>query len=368
MTSDPDVTALLGKVRFVIIKTPGMSSNPKLPFYYLNGSMDFPAPFLLQGARFNSFLYTVDSSKLQEVCDHWFNIPSGGEVYYQPLLPVVLVTFADYKRSGPDVKPYKEWGYVAYREVIFSIFVVRLKKENDVWLADHVGALVPYIFVDNPLVMAAGREVYGMPKMMANIHLPEKTDAVTPEYRIEALSTTHLNPNQPFHTIPLAGIKQKEGNPHEEASHRWRDRQTAFEELKKLIFGGDHITLPDLNLLIEIGEVFGEQKLPFSSLRQLRNINSSHTAAYQSIIDFYARMVHFEGAGLLPGTYSIDLFPNALYPFGEDLGLQSGQVADAAFWIEWDFIFEKGTDVWSIQPRVTFWQWLHRATQGLLKV
>ncbi len=346
-----------------------MKANAVPSFPYLPGSMDFPAPFLLQGARFFTFVHTADQKKLQKVCDQWFNQPSGGKVYCQPLLPLVLVTFADYQKSGPDVKPFKDWGYVKYREVIFSIFTVRLKKEGEVWLADHIGALVPYIFVDDPLVMAAGREVYGMPKMMAKIQVPEKRAAAAAEFGIEALSTLAFDPDTAFHTLPIAKTSDTQDS---QASHKephlWADQETAFRAIKKLIFGGDHITLPDLDLGIEVAEIFLEQKLPFSSLRQLRSIDSSHTAAYQSIIDFYARMRRFEAAGLLRGDFPLDLPQNALFPIAEDLGLQNGQLADAAFWLEWDFIFETGREVWSTHEKPTLWQCLRNAIEDLFNL
>lgn len=335
------------------------------PFRYLDGSMAFPAPFELDGARFNSFVYTADQKKLQKVCDQWFNIPSNGEVRYEPLLPIVLVTFSDYQRSGPDVLPYKNWGFVKYKEVIFSIFTVRLIKKGGIWLADHVGALVPYIFVDDPLVMAAGREVYGMPKMMANIQVPENTEGALQKFGIEAISTFQFNPNMEFHKIPIAGVEQEKGSDQGKEPHRWADMKTAFKELKQLIFGADHITLPDFDLLIEIGEIFAEQKLPFSSLRQLRSIDSSETAAYQSIVDFYARMKRFDGAGLLHGNYPLDLPENALFPIAEDLGLKNGQLADAAFWLEWDFVFETGTEVWANKEEMSLWQVLRDKARGL---
>jgi hypothetical protein len=330
--------------------------------------MAFPAPFELDGARFNNFLYSADPEKLQKVCDKWFNIPSDGEVYYQPLLPVVLVTFADYQKSAPDVVPYKDWGFVKYREVIFSIFVVRLKKEGEVWLADHVGALVPYIFVDDPLVMAAGREVYGMPKMMAHIQVPGKLDGGAPRFGIETLSTFKFDPNTPFHNMPIAGVEQEAGSAKGKSPHRWEDMETAFREIKKLIFGDDHITLPDFDLLVEIEQIFLDQKLPFSSLRQLRSIDSSENAAYQSIIDFYARMERFDGAGFLHGNYPLNLPDNALFPIAEDLGLKNGQLADAAFWIEWNFVFETGVEVWNTQQSATIGQLLLKAIRKMLNL
>lgn len=336
------------------------------PFHYIDGSMAFPAPFREDGAKFNNFVFTVDPKKLQQVCDQWFNIPSNGAVYYQPLLPVVLVSFAAYQGARPDVSPYKNWGYVPYKEVIFSIFTVRLIKKGGLWLADRVGALVPYIFVDDALAMVLGREVYGIPKMMGKIQLPEKMAGATQKYSVEALSTLQFNPNTAFKTLPIANIEEEVNTGTKAQPHRWEDAKIAFKEIKQLIFGKGHITLPDFDLLVEIEQVLLEQKLPFSSLRQLRSIDSSETAAYQSIIDFYAKMTHFTDAGLLHGNHTLHLSENALFPIAESLGLKDGQVADAAFWIDWNFLFEKGTDVWTNQEKMTFWELLKEKTRSLL--
>lgn len=336
------------------------------PFRYIDGSMAFPPPFQEKGSYFRNFVYTVDIKKLQKVCDNWFNIPSNGQVYYQPLLPIVLVTFGDAQRAHPDILPYKDWGYIPYKEVIFSIFTVRLIKKGGIWLADHVGALVPYIFVDDSIVMAAGREVYGMPKIMSNIQLPEHIHEGPQKYSVASVSTQQFNPNTAFQNLPIAGIEQEEGSAKGQSPHRWADMKTAFEEIKHLVFGGNHITLPDFDLIVEMGKVFLEQKLPFSSLRQLRSIDSSDTADYQSIVDFYAKMTKFESAGLLHGNYALNLPDNALFPIAQDLGLKDGQLADAAFWLKWDFIFETGTNIWTNQEELTFWGLLKRKAKKLL--
>ncbi len=328
-------------------------------FHYLNGSLGFPAPFREGGSKMMSFVFKSDTAKLQAVCDAWFNTPTNGDLYYQPLLPIVLVTYASNQQSRPDVPPYNAWGSVAYNEVIFSIFVVRVKKLGSVWVAEHVGALVPYIFVDDAIVMAGGREVYGMPKALGRIALPSDPSAPDKHFALESVSSARFSPDVPFSWLPIASIQQQpEAQP--PAHHAWADMTEAFEALKHLVFGGSHIELPGIGLAIEVADMFLEKKLPFCSLRQVRSVASSEAAAYQAAVEFSAKMLKFNGAGLMHGTYQITLPQNDLFPLASDLGLTTGQQSEAAFWLDWDFLFETGREVWTAQERPTFWDLLRR--------
>lgn len=334
---------------------------PSAPaFHYLNGSLGFPAPFYEGGSEMMSFVFKSDTAKLQAVCDAWFNTPTGGDLYYQPLLPIVLVTFAKNACSRPDVPPYDTWGSVAYNEVIFSIFVVRVKKRGSVWVAEHVSALVPYIFVDDAIVMAGGREVYGMPKALGRIQLPDAPSAPDKHFSLESVSTARFSPDVPFSWLPVASIQQQPDSGQPGGHHAWADMQEAFAALRHLVFGGSHVEVPGIGLAVEVADMFLEQKLPFCSLRQVRSVASSEAAAYQAAVEFSAKMLKFHGAGLLHGTYKISLPPNALFPLADDLGLANGQQAEAAFWLNWDFLFETGRDIWTAQQRPTFWDLLRR--------
>jgi hypothetical protein len=253
---------------------------------------------------------------------------------------------------------------VHYHETIFSIFAVRLKKSGGTWRAEHVGALVPYIFVDDAIAMAVGREMYGMPKTMGEIALPAGPHAPDLGFSLDVVSTPAFNPDEPFRPMPIAAIRQAAAG-QAGALHVWEDLETAFQALKGIIFGGHQIHLPSAGLLLEVADIFLEQRLPFSSLRQLRSMSAPEQAAYLSIVDFSARMERFERAGLLPGDFHLSLPQNALYPIREDLGLADGQKAEAAFWLDWDFLFEGGREVWQpAAPRLSLWQWLRQWLVG----
>ena len=323
--------------------------------YYQNGSMNFPQPFYEKGSQMMSFIFKSDSKSLQTVCDNWLNLPTNNELYYQPLLPVVMVTFANNKQSWPTTAPYDQWGVIPYQEVIFSIFVVRVKKLGDVWITEHVSTLVPYIFVNDAIVMANGREIYGMPKTFGMIQLPDSPLDPQKYFELATVSAATFKKGAPFSTLPIASIGQTSTNDIP-TKNEWTDITSAAKALKNLIFGTEHIELPGLNLIIEIADLFLEKKIPFTALRQVRSISSPEEAAYKAVIEFDSRMQNLNGGGLIKGTFQLKLPQNDLFPIATDLGLTDGQLAEAAFWIDWDFLFETGNEIWTTKEKSNFWQ------------
>lgn len=321
-------------------------NNQSGKFHFENGGMFFPQPFKLDGSLMSSFVFKSDFKSLQTVCDKWLNLPSNNNVYYTPILPNVMVTFSKNKTCNPSNPPYSDWGTIPYHEVIFSIFVIRIKKVGNVWVTEKLSAFVPYIFVNDAIIMAAGREIYGMPKIYSEIQLPNDPSVTGAVFSLESVSTPKFENGLPFNNMLIASIEQT-STESPSLSTDWKDLVTAVEAIKKLIFDSGHIELPGLNLILEVADFLLEKKISFASLRQVRSISSPNEAIYKAIIEFCCQSDKFNGGGLLHGTYKINLPENMLFPFASDFGIKNGQVAEAAFWIDWDFTFLNGEEVWS---------------------
>jgi hypothetical protein len=294
-------------------------------------------------------------ASLQTVCDKWLNEPTGNALTYQPILPMVMITFSHNGMSGPTSEPYSDWGTVGYQEVIFSLFVARVNKEGNVWIVEHVSALVPYIFVSDAIVMAAGREVYGIPKTLGWVDMPKSTTENTLSFSLQSIGTPQFRKGQPFSKNVITTIKDINlSSP--SLSTDWKELDEALASIKKLIFGEGHLELPGLKLLIEIADLFLEKELPFTSLRQVRSLSSPNEAVYKDVINFAAKAKAFKGGGKLKGTYQLSMPEQQLLPIAQDLGLKDGQQAEAAFWVNWDFIFETGKQIWSTNEKKTLLQ------------
>ncbi len=321
-------------------------TNPTSPNYApIAGDVIVPAPYLEQGSLFYSFLFDSSYEALQKVCDQWFNTPSNDDVHFQPLLPYVMVSYSSYDSSHSTIPPYNQYGKVPYKELVFSFFVVRLKKELGVWFAEHIYAFVPYILVDNCIPMVAGRAVFGMPKLFGKIELPEHKDVENLTFDSSMFTIKNFGPESVGAWQWIAKINQTHpGNSGDKKL--WKTAEEAFSDIGKFIFDEGKIVLPGLGLLVEIEE-FLKEELPFVSLKQFRSEEYEGKACYQCICSFFAKVASFKGGGILPGDFELQLNHSDLYPVAESLGLKpEGNMARAAFWLEWSFNFELGDILW----------------------
>ena len=321
-------------------------TKPVHPSYApITGDVIVPPPYLLQGALFFNFLFDSSYEALQKVCDQWFNDPSDNEVHFQPLLPYVMVSYSSYKSDHSAVPPYNQYGQIPYNELMFSFFVVRLKKKLGVWFAEHIYAFVPYVLVDNHIPMVAGRALLGMPKLYGKIELPQDPKSNNLSFDSSMFTIKEFGPKSVGAWQWLAKVEQKTASNTADGKI-WTTMEEAFSDIGKLMFEDGKIILPGLGLLVEVEE-FLKGELPFVSLKQFRSDEFAGKACYQSICSFHAKTDGFSGGGILPGEFELQLNHSDLYPVAESLGLkQEGNIARAAFWLDWGFYFNIGKVLW----------------------
>jgi hypothetical protein len=324
-----------------------MSKHPQ--YAYLNGNPVYPPDYLGTNTKFFNFVFQADYKSLEKVCDSWFNIPSQQEVHYEPLLDKVIVTFANYESEKSICPPYDQHGYVPYKELIISFFVARTHKILGITTVQSVCAFVPYIFLDNMIPTLIGREVYGLPKIPAWIDF-DMSNEIPSSFTVDAMTLKTFSATTPAQRQNLLSLKKVTNN---NEFDKWEDEKQAFREIKKLLLGGSKdIVIPSVNLLVELGEFIFEQKMPFASLKQIRSIEDSSTASYQAIVEYDCQMKKFSGAGLIKDDYEISFTDNALFPIHTDLGLAlQGQKPLFSFWLNWDFSFLTGKEVWKASTR-----------------
>jgi hypothetical protein len=87
-----------------------------------------------------------------------------------------MIEAIDYKSLKAPTPPWNDLGEVSQRELLFSFPVVR--KQGGVPVEN--GIFVPYIFVDDQASAFTGREVVGLPKVLANFSLDRNFPASMP--------------------------------------------------------------------------------------------------------------------------------------------------------------------------------------------
>ena len=156
------------------------------------------------------FPLPADIAQLQAYCDQHLNFPKESArppVHFKAAVPYVVLFLSDYPRMTQG----GQW--VQSREVLFGVPVEWYDQEKDGKLHFRDwGMTVPYIYLDSPIAVSIGREIYGLPKgMIETVEDPSQpANANKPHpYLIPSQPRRLLAYNLPeFH-------RRKPGNPQE---------------------------------------------------------------------------------------------------------------------------------------------------------
>ena len=120
---------------------------------------------LCERARLYCFFVEADRARVQELCDRVLKQPTGGALRYRvPRLPPVILTFgviAGLRSLHPD---HAGRGSASEPEAAIWVPAVAQRLEDGHYVDDHLTIFMPYIWVDDPIAFASGREVYGFAK------------------------------------------------------------------------------------------------------------------------------------------------------------------------------------------------------------
>ena len=146
-----------------------------IPFEPTIAGAQAPPPYECTGVKAFGFPLLADARPLRYLCNQFLSIdpPSAG-ISFEPitLAPYtdtcsVTLEALDYQSLTATTPPWSDLGGASQHELLFAVPVVRKQNGDPI----EVGIFIPYIFVDNPGSAFAGREVLGLPKLLANIIL-----------------------------------------------------------------------------------------------------------------------------------------------------------------------------------------------------
>ena len=139
------------------------------PFESTIAGTQFPPPYAFPGLKAFGFPLLADLAALQDLCNRCLAIaPVGAGISFEPIAvapgaAVVVLQVLDYPLLMATTPPWDSFGGAPQREAYFAVPVVRRQGGLPV----EVGLFLPCIFVDNPSSAFTGREVLGMPKLLA---------------------------------------------------------------------------------------------------------------------------------------------------------------------------------------------------------
>lgn len=157
-----------------------------------------PGPLQCRGVTMYGFWVAGDRQRLRDLCCRVFAVPSKGRVVVKPL-PAVLITFVRIDEIVSEHKDFRHIGRVGEREVVVWVptFVFRSpravpaqRRASFLRLENPLAAFIPYIWLDNSISIASGREVYGYPKVWGRL-------ASEPAEALDARPMPPLDPGPP---------------------------------------------------------------------------------------------------------------------------------------------------------------------------
>jgi len=110
---------------------------------------------------------------LEDFCDSYLNLKQDKNppFWFKPAAPFVLMQVVDYG----DMAEANAIGWFSQHELAFGIPVEWHVRDKDGWHFKDIAMHYPFIYVDNPLSIAGGREVMDGPRVRSNSRLSWST-------------------------------------------------------------------------------------------------------------------------------------------------------------------------------------------------
>lgn len=339
-----------------------------------------PGPLVCERARLYCFFVRTDPARVQHLCDRVLAQPTGGALRYRvPRLAPVILTFgtiAGLRSLHPD---HSNRGSASEPEAAIWVPTIAQRFQGGRYVEEHLAIFMPYIWVDDPIAFASGREVYGFAKTHGWMRrLP---DPRTPPGRDVASRT----PNPPEElTLDVYGAREY-GVSAEVGRHRLitvhrrsprrsgrtdglRDEDAQGADLaslaaylvseldpsadRQLSVTPRRSFEPLGNVRSRAGVLAGflrEQVVHQVFLKQIRDAERGDLAALQQVVE--SRSSVTPGSLLwrrLRGSYELSMSSLASHPLEDELGLAPEQTIKLAFSAEFGFRMEAGVVRWPI--------------------
>lgn len=358
---------------------PAMSPpSGALPSYVEHGGeIVYRPPYQALDVRMYAFAVQADYKKLDTYCDALFRRPSNGNQQWHPVCDHALVVYVNVPRlrclDPPD-----------------SFLGGSSEKEASVWVPMYdirhgrCGWAVPYIFTDNDLAMATGREVYGYPKQIGDATVP-RGDTAPEELKVNALSFARFGPEEtacremvmhavrppdtdtrleatwhsalaglaamtfleadPLATRPSAPLGGPE--PVRRGRRSGSARPGSPRPVSERLAAGEHpFTFADALVGMLLFEQFVVGRIPLVFLKQFRDAQRSGSACYQAIVAGPCTDIDFHQGGFLPTDYRVGFADLASQPLRRELGLKDQDVPRIAFWADLSYTVALGDVLW----------------------
>jgi hypothetical protein len=180
-------------------------SNP--PDYVERGGQEvWRPPYTARGANLWGFVVKASAAAVDELLQRDFVGPSRGAVNYRCVHDNVIVAFADIAELASGDPVDSKRGHLREREVsVWCIAADPRARGQLVWY-------LPYVFADNGLAVASGREVYGYPKQAGRFEAKYPAQLVDGgTATVRALAMRGYGAGNAAESLPMISVKRRPG-------------------------------------------------------------------------------------------------------------------------------------------------------------
>ena len=292
------------------------------------GLASVPGPFLCSEAKVYLFALRADPALLADLCSKVLVDPHG-VTSYTPLGEFVLLSFGSMtvrslskERSAYFATTYADMGSSPERHAAFWIPTAAAHRADHVELIDRIALFIPAMWVDNPVSLVGGREIYGIAKQWGE---PAITTGDRPSCSLDVFGGTFSrSATSGDHRLfdLTAGDGPHTGEAVEDVIIE--AGRMAGDALRELLRGTG--TLPDESLFSEAVAAVAHRQLRQVAARQFRTPAQNGTVA--TGVDLVELTSTFESlrARLLRRSFRFDLSSLPSHPLDRTLGLASQDV------------------------------------------
>ena len=315
-----------------------LATAASLPNYVEYGGVTTtPPPDLIQSCVLYGFFPRADKGAMATLCSKVFEAPSGGVIRCTPMENRLMLTFGRANKVVPELPPYNQMGSATESQVALWIPVL-VERRNAQRLFDTVGFawFIPYMWVDNPLSLSGGREIFGYAKNWGTTTLPGDDAAAPQSFKLCAFggnfdSAASSKMSQLINIGPLPAGANIAAPGVADRVEEW-----LFRGNRMGLIGNDFIRLVGQFIHVGTSSIF---------LKQMRSVMDGTRADFQQITRAETRVVNLQSVAPNTGGYQMIIQPLDSHPIAKDLGV-TNQTLMAGFKVVMDFELQAGEVLW----------------------
>ncbi len=287
----------------------------------------FPPTYHQKDITLFQFALEANPERMNDLVDRLLN-PSAGERPFQAFGKWVLLQ-SGYIGSNASDSPWSAYGTGAETSLSFLIPVVRWNGWGGQGTRPiDIGFFAPWVFVDHPLSLVAGREVLGMAKQLGVFESNGGKDARLDDVTLRTMAVHELGPRSPIELLPLVQLKRQTRDESTPASFGLSD--LVERSVSALAGAGGLVEKTPLGWIGgSMRRLLGWPRVPFFSLRQLRDGKVPTRAAFQELT---RASMSLGNVSMRRPSYrhTIEIVDQASHPIAQELGLGRGPLTPAA--------------------------------------